>query len=82
MAGHFGDAEDAMHVFIEASAPIPLERLTRAIQNTLYGYARVQAHKVPAPSVESRRSDDVEHAACTAHLADFRQRGWPRPATP
>ena len=48
MAGHFGDAEDALHVFIEATAPIPLERLTGAIQATLYGYPRVQAHKVAA----------------------------------
>jgi acyl-CoA synthetase (AMP-forming)/AMP-acid ligase II len=49
LAGHFGGARDTMHVFIEASAPIALERLTRSVQSTLYGYPSVQAHLATLP---------------------------------
>lgn len=48
LAGRFGGEDDRMHVFVETSAPISLERLTEAVQTTLRGYPGVHIHKLDA----------------------------------
>ncbi|HEY3800782.1 MAG TPA: AMP-binding protein [Caulobacteraceae bacterium] len=49
LVGHFGGADDALHMFVESAAPIPLERLSKATRETLGGWgAQVEVHKLAA----------------------------------
>jgi acyl-coenzyme A synthetase/AMP-(fatty) acid ligase len=46
MSGRFGGDVEELHVFVETDAPMPLNRLTEAVQSTLTGFSQVQIHRV------------------------------------